>query len=82
MSKFRPFDYLTENEQEEVRKYEELLQRSKTVQEFVEIERILKDYRSLGIARKNFRDFENLIKSSSDSSDDEESSSHQDTVNV
>jgi len=81
MSKFRPFDYLTEDEQQEVRNYEGLLQRSKTVQEFVEIERILKDYRSLGIARKNFDDLRKLINSSDDT-DDEESSSHHNQVNA
>lgn len=77
MSKFRPFDYLTEEEKNEVLKYEALLQATNTVKEFIEIERILNDYENLGIARKHLRDLKRELKSIGALDEDEESSSHQ-----
>lgn len=62
MSKFRPFDYLTESEQKEVIKYEYLLQACKTVSEYLEVERILNDYRDLGIARRQLEDLKEEYK--------------------
>ncbi|KOS61427.1 hypothetical protein FJQ98_16740 [Lysinibacillus agricola] len=82
MSKFRPFDYLTESEKNEVLSYEAKLQNSKSVKEFIEIERILKDYRSLGIARRHFKEMENILKSAGDSDDDEESSNYRTMIKV
>lgn len=76
MSKFRPFDYLTDKEKKEVLKYEALLQAASTVKEFIEVERILKEYRSLGIRRRQLDDIANQHSRNTAIDEDEESSNN------
>lgn len=65
MVKFRPFDYLTDSEKKEAILLETLIQRSETVIEFLNYERLLYDYRRLGITRRVFEDFTRIIESKS-----------------
>lgn len=63
MVKFRPFDYLTDSEKKEVIVLEALIQRSENVIEFLRYERLLDDYRRLGITRRVFKDFIGTLES-------------------
>lgn len=72
MSRFRPFDYLSQQEQQEVLKYEHLLQASKTVSEYLEINRILDDYLELARVRKRIKEVKKELIAEGKLSEDEE----------
>lgn len=58
MTKFRPFDYLTDVEKKDVLMYESLIKESTSVRDFIKFERVLDAYRSLGIIRRQIEDVE------------------------
>lgn len=56
MTKFRPFDYLTDEEKKDVLRYESLINESTSVRDFIKFERVLDAYRRLGIMRRQIED--------------------------
>lgn len=72
MSTFRPFDYLSQQEQQEVLKYEHLLQATKTVSEYIEINRILDDYLELARVRKRINELKEELKAEGKLDEEEE----------
>lgn len=72
MSTFRPFDYLLPHEQQEVLKYEQSLQASKTVSEYIEINRILDDYLELARVRKRIEEVREELKAEGKLDEDED----------
>ncbi|POZ56426.1 hypothetical protein LYSIN_01209 [Lysinibacillus sphaericus] len=62
MSTFRPFDYLDQQEQQEVLKYEHQLQVSRTVSEYLEINRIIDDYLELARVRKRIAEIKDELR--------------------
>lgn len=63
MSKFKPFDYLTKEEQKEVIRYETLIYAARNVTEYLDVECIIDEYRKLGIARRCLEDLNNTLES-------------------